>query len=114
MTRPGEINGTIGRARELAAVINSLVIAPAVLVYVGAVASGWLPFRPLDSIAHTLEEHDRAMQSTIRDRHAAEQRSTELSNRLVSLLDRIDRRDRLTQCGHIADGDIRRRCLDDH
>lgn len=91
MAEPGEINGWVGRARAVASVLNTLVIAPAVLVYVALVASGYLPFRPLDTIQDEIRHH--RTESAEMDRRLAQ--AIEAFARITT---RYERRDRLVEC----------------
>lgn len=107
MSDPGsiEINGLMGRARALASVLNALVIAPAVLVYVGLVASGYIPFRPLDTIVTDLQAHRT-------ERAETDQRTTAALEALAKVVAKYERRDRLVEC-HARYLDVRVRdwCL---
>ena len=107
-----ELNGFLGRARELVPIINSLLVAPAVLVYVAAVTSGYLPFRSLDAIARDQAAHREDMAGAMAARQDADRRTAEAVSRLALVVERLERRNRLWECDRFHDPELRRRCLE--
>jgi hypothetical protein len=114
MARPPayEINGTLGRARAMANIINSLVVAPSVLVYVCLVLSGYVPFRPFDTLVADLRGHDAAMGHLSAQRAELDRGIAAHLARLVEAAERVDRRARVTECAAIRDDLLRQRCFD--
>src|SRR3990172_7590805 len=107
-----ELNGIIARAKALAQVVNSLLVGPAVLLYVILVLSGYVPFRPLDDIQRTLVSHDGRVTGVIQARTETERKLGDSLDRFAKAIDRMERRDRLTECSRITDTRLRERCLE--
>lgn len=86
--------GVVSRARELVSLANSLVIAPAVLVWVALVTSGYIPLRPLDDITQRLT----LIQAQGLAYQESDRRIVAAMEQCAQAIARFERRERLVEC----------------
>ena len=86
--------GVVARAREIVGLANSLIIAPAVLVWVALVTSGYIPLRPLDDLTQRLTLiHAQGLAHQESDR-----RMVAAMEQCAQAIARYERRERLVEC----------------
>lgn len=93
-----EINGIVGKAKAIASVVNTLVIAPSIVIYGALVLSGYLPFKPFDEIRADVREHRLEVNSAVRRAESVDQKLIETLIKMATVMDRVERRDRLIDC----------------
>ena len=107
-----KLNGWIERARAIMSIVNSVLIAPfMVIVFVGW-ASGWIP-SPITAIAEDLKSHDARVDKLIEKRLETDKQLNEILGQLKIELSRSSRVRLIKECSDIKDEQVRRRCLEE-
>ena len=107
-----KLNGWIERARAIMSIVNSVLIAPfMVIVFVGW-ASGWIP-SPITAIASDLKSHDARVDKLIEKRLEIEKQLNAVLEKLSTEIGRSSRVRLIKECSDIKDEQVRRRCLEE-
>lgn len=101
-------NGSVGRVER----VVRIGAFPLVVIYIGLVMSGYIPFRPIDQLTSSLKEHDGRVVAAMTHQTSVDFKVAATLERLIVMIDRMDRRDHLVECARIVDRETRTQCIE--